>query len=74
MFLPAIIGESIKSETTRVIIAILSLVQIVYLSEMASVLLSTKIPVKVWHLLMIFILKTIFAIPLIVFFVNIFGL
>lgn len=74
MFLPAILGAGIVSETTRVIIAILSLVQIVYLSEMASVLLSTKIPVKLPKLIVIFLIKTVLAIPLIVLLVNLFGL
>lgn len=74
MFLPSIIGSSITSETTRVIIAVLSLVQIIYLSEMASILLSTKIPVKLHTLILLFLIKTVLAIPLIVLFVNLFGM
>ena len=73
MFLPAIIGSSIQSVETRLIIAIVSLVQIVYLSEMAAVLLSSSIPVKLRDLVSIFLVKTVIAIPLTVLLVRIAG-
>lgn len=73
MFLPAIIGSGIEAVETRLIIAIVSLVQIVYLSEMAAVLLSSSIPVKLRDLAAIFLVKTIIAIPITVFLVRLAG-
>ncbi len=73
MFLPAIVASSIVSAKTRFIIGILSLVQIVYLSEMGAVLIGSKIPVNIKHLGILFLEKTIIALPLIVLFTNIFG-
>lgn len=74
MFLPAIVGSTVDSEKTRFIIGILSLVQIVYLSEMGAVLLGSKIPINIKHLAVLFIEKTIVALPLIVLFTNLFGI
>lgn len=73
MFLPAIVGSSIVSAKTRFIIGILSLVQIVYLSEMGAVLIGSKIPLNFKHLAVLFIEKTLISLPLIVLFTNVFG-
>ncbi|MCK8060754.1 MULTISPECIES: YjiH family protein [unclassified Fusibacter] len=73
MFLPAIVASSIVSAKTRFIIGILSLVQIVYLSEMGAVLIGSKIPLNIKHLAVLFMEKTLIALPLIVLFTNVFG-
>lgn len=72
MFLPAIVASSIVSAKTRFIIGILSLVQIIYLSEMGAVLIGSKLPVNIKDLAILFLLKTIIALPLIVLFTNLF--
>src|SRR5699024_7994037 len=46
MFLPAIIGSSIEAEMTRFIIAVLSVTQLIYMSEVGGLLLGSKIPVS----------------------------
>ncbi len=74
MFLPAIIGSSIAAAKTRFIIGVLSLVQIVYLSEMGAVLIGSQIPINIKHLAILFIEKTVIALPLIVLFTNLFGI
>ncbi|MDC7235090.1 MAG: YjiH family protein [Spirochaetales bacterium] len=74
MFLPAIIGSSIASVETRFIIAVVSLVQIIYLSEMAAVLLASSIPIKLKDLIVIFVIKTVIALPLTVLFTRLLGL
>lgn len=74
MFLPAIIGSSIVAAKTRFIIGVLSLVQIIYLSEMGAVLIGSQIPINIKHLALLFIEKTIIALPLIVLFTNLFGI
>lgn len=66
MFIPAIICSGIKSMETRFIIGILSLVQIIYMSEVGSIMVASKMPVKIWDLIVIFLEKTIIAIPIIV--------
>ncbi|GIO17829.1 membrane protein [Oceanobacillus oncorhynchi subsp. incaldanensis] len=65
MFLPAVLASGIEAEITRFVIGALSLVQIIYLTEMGTLLLISKIPVKLWHLLVIFIERTLTSLPII---------
>ena len=66
MFLPAVLGSNIESELTRFVIACLSLTQLVYMSEIGALLLKSKIPMKLWELLAIFLLRTAITLPIIV--------
>ncbi len=72
MFIPALICAGITSVKTKFIVTILSLVQIIYMTEVGSMMLISKMPLKFWDLLIIFLEKTVIAIPLIVLFTNIF--
>lgn len=65
MFMPAVLASGIEAEITRFFIGALSLVQIIYLTEMGTLLLISKMPVNFWHLLAIFILRTLISIPII---------
>lgn len=66
MFLPSIIGASIKSELTRFVIACISVTQLIYMSEVGGLLLGSKIPVSVKDLIIIFIQRTLITLPIIV--------
>ena len=72
MFIPAVICSGIKSVETKFIIGILSLVQIIYMSEVGSIMLASKMPVKMSDLIIIFLEKTIIAIPIIVILTKLF--
>lgn len=66
MFLPAILGGGIESEMTRFIIACLSVSQLIYMSEIGGLLLGSKLPIKFHDLVIIFLLRTIIALPIII--------
>ncbi len=66
MFLPAVIGASIESDMTRFIIAVLSVTQLIYMSEVGGVLLGSKVPVKFIDLVFVFLLRTLITLPIIV--------
>ncbi len=74
MFIPAIIAANIASYKTRFIIGVLSLVQIIYMTEVGTLILTSKMPVKFKGLLAIFLEKTIISIPIIVVLTNLFGI
>ena len=65
MFVPSILAASIESEMTRFVIAALSLTQLIYLSEVGALLLGSKVPIKLWELFVIFILRTLVTLPVI---------
>jgi nucleoside recognition membrane protein YjiH len=63
-FFPPLIGRSIESELTSCVIAIMAVVQLIFLTETGVVLMKTKLRIQFWHLPVIFILRTILAFPL----------
>ncbi|MCO7201278.1 YjiH family protein [Pseudoalteromonas sp. OANN1] len=68
MFIPSILAAgSIESDTTRFIVAAMSVTQLIYMSEVGALLLGSKIPVNLWELFLIFILRTLITLPVIVF-------
>ena len=71
MFIPALLITGIESVKTKFIIGVLSLVQIIYLTEVGAIAIKSEVPLNLWKLLIIFLERTIIAIPLIVLFANI---
>ncbi|MBY6037508.1 YjiH family protein [Fictibacillus nanhaiensis] len=66
MFLPSIIGAGIESELTRFVIAAMSVIQLIYMSEVGGLLLASKVPVNFKDLVIIFFLRTIISLPIVV--------
>lgn len=65
MFLPAILGAGLESEMTRFVVATMSVTQLIYMSEVGGLLLGSKIPVNILDLIVIFLLRTIIALPIV---------
>ncbi len=65
MFIPSILAASIESDLTRFVIAAMSVTQLIYMSEIGALLLGSKIPVNIFELFFIFILRTIITLPVI---------
>ena len=65
MLLPSILGAGIESEMTRFFIATVSVTQLIYMSEVGGLILGTKLPLKIWDLFIIFLIRTIISIPII---------
>ena len=65
MLLPSILGAGIESELTRFFIATVSVTQLIYMSEVGGLILGTKLPLKIWDLFVIFLIRTIISIPIV---------
>lgn len=65
MFLPTVIGATIQSDMTRFIIATISVTQLIYMSEVGGLLLSSKIPIKFKDLIIIFLQRTLITLPIV---------
>ncbi|UXR71252.1 MULTISPECIES: YjiH family protein [unclassified Staphylococcus] len=72
MFLPSILIEGVQSDLTRFVVGVLSVCQLIYLSEVGGVILGSKIPVSLGKLFLIFLIRTIITLPVIVLFAHIF--
>ncbi|HPG22578.1 MAG TPA: hypothetical protein PLH75_07300, partial [Amaricoccus sp.] len=67
MYLPALIGKSIESQETRFLVAILSVSQLIYMSEVGAILLRSNLGLNIGQLAMIFVIRTIIATPIAIF-------
>ena len=65
MFLPSVIASSIESEITRFVVAATSVTQLIYMSEIGSIIMGSKIPVSLPKLFIIFLERTIVTLPVI---------
>lgn len=70
MFIPALLITGVESVKTKFIIGVLSLVQIIYLTEVGAIIIKSEIPLNFWKLLIVFLERTIIAIPIIVLMAN----
>jgi len=66
MFLPAILMGTDAPLQTRFILGTLSIVQIIYMAETGILILKSRIPLNIGHLAIIFLMRTILALPVIV--------
>ena len=73
MFLPALLGAGIESEYTRFVIGVLSVTQLIYMSEIGILMIKCEIPLKFWHLAIIFVLRTLINLPIAVLFAKLLG-
>lgn len=72
MFLPVIVSHGIKSDFTRFVIACTSVSQLIFMSEVGALLLSSKIGISFKDLIIIFLLRTLITLPVIVLCANLF--
>ena len=72
MFIPALLIGSVESVKTKFIIGALSLVQIIYLTEVGAIIIKSEIPLNLWKLFLLFLERTLIAIPCLVLLANLF--
>ena len=66
MFLPAVMISKSPFEFTRFVVACLSVSQLIYMSEVGSLLMGSKIPVKFKDLVLIYLQRTFISLPIII--------
>lgn len=66
MFIPALLMGGDAPIETRFILGTLSIVQIIYLAETGILILKSKLPLNIGHLAIIFLMRTVLALPVIV--------
>ena len=75
MLLPVLVmnGQNVVlSEAARAFVVLVSMVQIIFFSETATVMMATKSPIKLWEIVVCFLERTIIAIPLASFAIHLF--
>ena len=70
MFIPALLMGSTQSVKTMFIIGALSLVQIIYLTEVGTIIIKSEIPLNIRKPFIIFMERTLIAIPVLTLLAN----
>lgn len=70
MFLPALLGAGIDAEITRFVVGVLSVTQLIYMSEIGILMIKCEIPLKFRHLLVVFLLRTAISLPIVTLYAN----
>lgn len=65
MFLPSVIASGFESDLTRFVVAATSVTQLIYMSEIGSIIMGSKIPVSLKNLFLIFLERTVVTLPVI---------
>lgn len=65
MFLPSVMASTIESDITRFVVAATSVTQLIYMSEIGSIIMGSNIPVSLLNLFIIFLERTIVTLPII---------
>ena len=66
MYIPAILLGGEAPFQTRFILGALSIVQIIYMAETGILILKSKMPLHIGHLIILFVMRTVLALPIIV--------
>lgn len=64
MFLSPILVAGIEYDITRFVVGLLACVQLVFLSEVGSVTIASKIPLNFKDILVVFLIRTVIALPI----------
>jgi nucleoside recognition membrane protein YjiH len=70
MFLPALLVANVDAEITRFVVGVISLTQLIYMSEVGILMIKCEIPLRFHHLFVIFVLRTLIGLPIILAFAH----
>ncbi|MEG2082558.1 MAG: YjiH family protein [Oscillospiraceae bacterium] len=65
MFLPSVLASTIQSPLTRFVVAATSVTQLIYMSEIGSIIMGSKLALSLPKLFIIFIERTLVTLPII---------
>ena len=65
-YMPAIIAAGIDSELTSFVLAGLSVCQLIFMSELGVIILRSSLPLSLWELAQIFLLRTVIVLPVLI--------
>jgi len=70
MFLPALLGTGIESEFTRFVVGVMSVTQLIYMSEIGILMIKCEIPLRFSHLVAVFLLRTVIGLPIVLLYAH----
>lgn len=65
-YIPAIVATGIDSHVTSFVLAGLSVCQLIFMSEVGVIILRSSLPLSIWDLVIIFLLRTVITLPILI--------
>lgn len=65
-YMPAIVAAGISSEVSSFVLAGLSVCQLIFMSEVGVIILRSSLPLSLWDLVVIFLLRTAIILPVLI--------
>ena len=72
-FIPVIVGSSMTATLTKFVLGTISIIQIVYISDIGTLILTSRVPLNLGHLFVIFLERVLISIPVVVLCAHLFG-
>lgn len=73
-FLPVIIGSTITPLLTRFLLGCINILQILYMAGVGALILTSKMPFKLWQMFVIFLERVLLCIPIVILCAHLFGI
>ncbi len=73
-FATVILGTTIGSASLRFLIGCLSILQILYMTDIGSLILTSKVPFKFWQIFIVYLERILICIPIVRFCAFVFGI
>ena len=73
-FIPVIVGSSMTATLTKFVLGTISIIQIVYISDIGTLILTSRVPLNLGHLFVIFLERVLISIPVVVLCAHLFGI
>lgn len=73
-FLPVIIGSSVPTLSTRFLLGCMSILQIVYITDIGTLILTSRVPLNLWQLFIIFVERIVISVPIVVLCMHLFAI
>ncbi|MDG1859880.1 MAG: hypothetical protein P8I94_12290, partial [Emcibacteraceae bacterium] len=62
-FMPALVASNLENELSKFVLAGMAVTQLIYMSEVGILILRSNLPLKLRHLFVIFVLRSIISFP-----------
>lgn len=72
-FVPVILGSGMASTGVRFLVGAVSILQILYMTDIGSLILTSKVPFKFWQIFVVYLERVVICIPIVILCAHLFG-
>ena len=73
-FVPVILGAAMTSVSVRFLIGTISVLQILYITDVGTLIMTSKVPFKLWQMFVVYLERVVICIPIVIACEHIFGI